>query len=265
MTEQSVTVNGTTLHYRLEGDPSHPLVLLSNSLASNLTMWVRQVPALLAAGFRVLRYDTRGHGRSAVPPGPYTLPQLATDVLGLLDALGLEKVHFCGLSLGGMTGQMFATHYGNRLRSLSLCATAAYMGPPELWAGRIKAVEQGGMAVVAEPTISRWFTARCQRTESAAIAEMRAAILATVPAGYAACAGAIRDMDQRETISAIRVPTLVMVGALDPGTTVDAAKLMYERIPGAELLIIPESQHLFNVEMPAQFNTGLLAFLSRHR
>jgi 3-oxoadipate enol-lactonase len=261
----ALTINGTELNYRLDGDPTAPVVLLSNSLASNLNMWAAQVPALLAAGFRVLRYDARGHGHSQVPAGPYTMEMLAADALGLMDALQLEKVHFCGLSMGGMTGQMLATHHSARLNSLVLCATAAYMGPPELWAGRIKLVEESGMAAVAGPTIDRWFTARNQRALPAAVAEVRAGILATPAAGYAACAAAIRDMDQRETIHAIRVPTLVMVGALDPGTTVEAARLMHARIPGAELLIIPESQHFFNVEMPQQFNAGLLDFLARHR
>jgi 3-oxoadipate enol-lactonase len=261
----SLAVNGAQLNYQFDGEAGAPVVLLSNSLASNLTMWAPQVPALVAAGFRVLRYDTRGHGQSSVPPGPYTLEGLAADALGLMDALKLSKVHFCGLSMGGMTGQMLATHHSARLHSLVLCATAAYMGPPELWAGRIKLVEDGGMAAAADGTLGRWFTKRSQRQLPREVAAVKAGILATPPAGYIACAGAIRDMDQRETIRAIRVPTLVMVGALDPGTTVDAARLMYSRIPGAELLIIPESQHFFNVEMAPQFNTGLLAFLARHR
>lgn len=259
-----LTIDGAELHYRFDGEPDAPTVMLSNSLASNLGMWDSQVPALVAAGYRVLRYDTRGHGRSSVPPGPYTLETLAADALGLLDGLGLDLVHFCGLSLGGMTGQMLATHHSARLKSLTLCATAAYMGPPDLWTGRIRLVEEGGMAAVVAPTIARWFTARSQRTLPETIARIRAGILATAPAGYVACGAAIRDMDQRETIHAIRAPTLVMVGALDPATTVDAARVMHARIPGAELLIIPEAQHLFNVEMPLQFNAGLLNFIARH-
>ena len=261
----SLSVNGAQLHYQFDGDASAPVVLLSNSLASNLSMWASQVPALLAAGWRVLRYDTRGHGQSSVPPGPYSVEGLAADVLGLMDALKLTKVHFCGLSMGGMTGQMLATHHSARLHSLVLCATAAYMGPPELWAGRIKLVAEGGMAAAADGTISRWFTKRGQRQMPEQVAAVKAGILATPAAGFIACAGAIRDMDQRETIGAIRAPTLVMVGALDPGTTVEAARLMHTRIAGAELLIIPESQHFFNVEMAQQFNTGLLGFLARHR
>ncbi len=260
-----IKINGAQLNYRFDGDTGAPVVLLSNSLASNFSMWAPQVPALLAAGFRVLRYDARGHGQSSVPPGPYTIEMLAADALGLMDALELEKVHFCGLSMGGMTGQKLATQHGQRLHSLTLCATAAYMGPPELWAGRIKLAEDAGMAAVAGGTLARWFTAQSQQRLRSEVALVNAGILATPPAGYVACAAAIRDMDQRETIRGIRTPTLVMVGALDPGTTVESARLMYSRIPGAELLIIPESQHFFNVEMPQQFNTGLLEFLARHR
>lgn len=261
----ALKLNDVTLNYRLEGAGDRRLVVLSNSLASNLTMWDAQVPALLAGGFRVLRYDTRGHGASSVPPAPYTLDTLAGDVKSLLDALDIQQAHFCGLSLGGMTGQKFATLYGERLSSLVLCATAAYMGTPEVWDTRIKLVSEKGMEAVVDATLARWFTAKNQQRLPHEVAQIRAGILATPPTGYCGCGGAIRDMDQREAIRGIRTPTLVMVGALDPATTVDAARVMHERIPGAELLIIPESQHLFNVEFPAQFNAGLVNFLQRHR
>ncbi len=261
----TLALKDVTLNYRVEGDAQAPVVVLSNSLASNLSMWDAQVPALRAAGFRVVRYDTRGHGASSVPAGPYTLDALASDALGLLDALDIKQAHFCGLSLGGMTGQKFATLHGTRLKSLVLCATAAYMGPPDLWEGRIKLVTEKGMSAVVDATLSRWFTAKNQRRLPNEVARIREGILATPPAGYCGCGGAIREMDQREAIRGIRTPTLVMVGALDPATTVDSAKVIHERIPGAELLIIPESQHLFNVEFPDQFNTGLINFLQRHR
>jgi len=257
-------VNGVQLHYQLEGPAHAPVVMLSNSLASNLGMWDAQVPALLGAGFRVLRYDTRGHGHSALPSGPYTIAQLAADALGLLDALALERVHFCGLSLGGMTGQMLATHHGNRLHSLTLCATAAYMGPPDLWEGRIRQVTEHGMASVLEATLQRWFSPQGLAQMGAVLEPVKAGILTTPPAGYAACGAAVRDMDQRETIGAIRTPTLVIVGSEDPGTTVEHAKLMVSRIQGAELLILPEARHLLNIEFPDLFNTGLLGFLKAH-
>lgn len=260
----TLEINGAVLNYRLDGENSRaPLVMLSNSLASNLSMWDLQVPALVEAGFRVLRYDTRGHGESSVPPGPYSIELLATDALRILDKLDIKRAHFCGLSLGGMTAQKLATLHGDRLLSVALCATAAYMGPANLWDGRIAAVASGGMAAVAETTIERWFTAE-SRQQLAAVARIKQGVLATPPAGYIACGEAIRDMDQRESIRAISIPTLVLVGEQDPATPVEAARLLQGRIAGAELVIIPNSQHLFNVERASEFNAALLDFLRRH-
>jgi len=250
-----------TLNYQLDGEAGAPVVMLSNSLASRLAMWDAQVPALLGAGFQVLRYDTRGHGASSVPAAPWRVADLAQDAVNLLDALGIATVHFCGLSLGGMTGQWLGTHHRERLRSLALCATTAFAGPPEVWRERIALVEAGGMAAVADPTINRWFTAAGQQAMPAAIAPIREAILATPVAGYTGCGGAIAEMDQRESISVIRTPTLVMVGADDPSTPVAASEFLQQQIPGAELVVIPESMHLFNVEKAAAFNASLLTFL----
>ena len=251
------------LHYQIDGDTAAPIVMLSNSLSSALNLWEPQVPALLAAGFRVLRYDTRGHGASAVPAGPYSLAQLGQDAIQLLDALAIDQVHFCGLSLGGMIGQWLGTHHAARLHSLVLCATTAYTGPPATWDERIAAVTNGGMAAVVEGTLSRWFTAASLQGLPLEVARIRAGILSTPVAGYAACGAAIRDMDQRESITTIQVPTQVMVGADDPGTPVSAAEFIHQRIAGSRLVVIPDSQHLFNIEQPAAFNAALTAFLTR--
>ncbi len=256
-----LTLSCVNLNYQLDGPARAPVVMLCNSLSSNLAMWDPQVPALIDAGFRVLRYDTRGHGASSIATSPTTIGALAGDALGLLDALGLERVHFCGLSLGGMTGQWLGTHYASRLWSLSLCATAAHMGPPELWNQRIEAVAQGGMAAVADATINRWFAAVSQQRIATDVARIRDGILSTPVAGYNACCAAIRDMDQRESIGAISLPTLVLVGADDPSTPVAAAELIHARIRTSRLYVIPASQHLFNVEEPVQFNAALLDFL----
>lgn len=253
---------GFTLHYQLDGAAGAPTVMLSNSLASALGMWTAQVPALLAAGFQVLRYDTRGHGQSGAPAAPWSIADLAGDALELLDALGIAKVHFCGLSLGGMTGQWLGTRHGDRLRSLSLCATAAFAGPPEVWLDRIAQVEAKGMAAVCEGTINRWFTAAGQVAAADAVAPIRAQILATPVAGYTGCGGAIAAMDQRESITAIRTPTLVMVGADDPSTPVAASEFLQRQIPGAQLVVVPDAMHLFNVERADEFNRALLAFLA---
>lgn len=250
-----------SLHYRLEGPSAAPVVMLCNSLSSNLAMWDHQVPALCEAGFRVLRYDARGHGASSVAQGATTIADLAADAIALLDHLELLRVHFCGLSLGGMTGQWLGTQHAARLHTLALCATAAYMGPVELWDQRIDAVSQAGMAAVADATIARWFTPAAQRRIPDEIARIRDGILATPVAGYVACCRAIRDMDQRESIRAIAVPTAVLVGADDPSTPVSAAELLHERISGSRLGVIPDTQHFFNVEAPAAFNAALLGFL----
>jgi 3-oxoadipate enol-lactonase len=255
-------LNDVTLSYRWDGPAHGPVVLLSNSLSSNLGMWQAQVPALVEAGYRVLRYDTRGHGASSVANSPTTVATLAGDALGLLDHLGVERVHFCGLSLGGITGQWLGTHHAQRLSSLALCATAAWLGPPEMWNQRIEAVAKGGMAAIADATIDRWFTKANQARLASEVARVRDGILNTPVAGYRACCGAIRDMDQRESIAAIALPTLVMVGADDPSTPVAASELIHQRIAGSKLVVIPASQHFFNVEEPAQFNAALLGFLA---
>ena len=253
------------LHYVLEGVADGPIVMLSNSLSSRLSMWEGQVPALLAAGYRVLRYDTRGHGQSSAPNGPYSIAMLVDDALSLMDTVKAERVHFCGLSLGGMTGQWLGTHHADRLHTLTLCATTAYTGPPQVWADRIAMVERDGMAAVADATIDRWFTPQGQQRLPHAIADIRASILATPPAGYIGCGQAIMAMDQRETIAAIRTPTHVMVGADDPSTPVSASEFLQQRIPGARLTVVPEAMHLFNVEQAAAFNAALLGFLGPHR
>lgn len=260
----SIDVNGISLNYRLDGDDHDaPVVMLSNSLAANLDMWEYQVPALVAGGYRVLRYDTRGHGQSSAPDTPYSIELLAADAVALMDRLGLDKVHFCGLSMGGMTGQMLATRHAERLVSLSLCATAAYMGPADLWNQRIQAARDGGMAAVVDGTLQRWFTPASQIELAARVAKVRTGILTTPVTGFCNCCAAIRDMDQRETIRVISLPTLVLVGAEDPSTPVAAAQLIHERIAGSELVVIPASQHFFNMEKPDEFNTALLRFLRR--
>jgi 3-oxoadipate enol-lactonase len=254
-------VNGTTLHYRLDGPEHGPVVMLSNSLASDLTMWDLQIPELIEAGFRALRYDSRGHGRSAVPEGPYSIASLTDDAVGLMDALGLNKVHFCGLSMGGMVGQMLATRHAGRLISLTLSSTSAHIGPREIWDERIEAVRETGMSTVAAATINRWFTKSGQERLHAEVEKVRQMILNTSTAGFCACCAAIRDMDQRESIRAISTQTLVVVGEHDLGTPVAASELIHGRINASKLRIIPDAAHFVNVEQTRVFNTALLDFL----
>ncbi|MFC1813854.1 3-oxoadipate enol-lactonase [Thermodesulfobacteriota bacterium] len=254
-------VNGTTLHYRFDGPEHGPVVMLSNSLASDLAMWDLQIPELAEAGYRALRHDSRGHGQSAVPKGPYSIELLMDDAVGLMDALGLDKVHFCGLSMGGMVGQMLATRHADRLISLTLSSTSTLIGPRKIWDERIEAVRENGMSAVADATITRWFTKAGQKRLHAEVEKVRQMILNTPADGFCACCTAIRDMDQRESIRAISTQTLVMVGEHDPGTPVAASELIHDRINTSKLKIIPDAAHFVNVEQTNVFNTELLEFL----
>jgi 3-oxoadipate enol-lactonase len=256
-------VNGTTLHYRFDGPDQGPVVMLSNALASDLTMWEFQVPALVEAGYRVLRYDSRGHGHSAVPDGPYSIELLAADAVGIMDAFDLEKVHFCGLSKGGMVGQMLGTQYGDRLISLTLSSTAAYMAPKEIWDERIETVRKGGMAVVVDATIDRWFTKAGQMRLESSVKKVRRVILNTPVEGFCACCTAIRDMDQRESIRAVSTQTLVMVGEHDSGTPVSTAKYIHQGITSSKLTIIPDAAHFVQMEQSSIFNHTLLEFIKK--
>ena len=257
----TANVNDTTLHYRFDGPEDAPVILISNSLASNLTMWDHQIDTLLGLGFRVLRYDSRGHGQSGVTPGPYSIEMLTADAIGLLDAFGIERASLMGCSKGGMVGQMAGTKHGDRIDKLVLCSTSAYMGGGDVWAARIEAVTNGGMAAVVDATIDRWFTRPGQERLPGDVARVREMILATPPEGFVACAQAIAAMDQRESIRAIDRPTLVVVGENDPGTPPSAAKLIHERIAGSKLVVLADSAHFCNVEQAGAFNAALEEFL----
>ncbi|MGA9178834.1 MAG: 3-oxoadipate enol-lactonase [Desulfobacterales bacterium] len=257
-------VNGTTLQFRFDGPEQGPVAMLSNALASDLTMWEFQVPALAEAGYRVLRYDSRGLGQSKVPEGPYSIEMLAVDAVGLMDALGLEKVHFCGLSMGGMIGQMLGAQHGDRLISLTLSSTAAHIAPKEIWDERIETVRKGGMAVVVDATIDRWFTLSGQSRLASSVEKVRRVILNTPVKGFCACCAAIRDMDQRETIRTVSTPTLVMVGENDSGTPVSAAKQIHQGITASVLTIIPDAAHFVQMEQSNIFNQALLNFLKKN-
>lgn len=252
----------TTLEYRMDGPPQGPVMLLSNSLASDLSMWQPQMAPLMDAGFRVLRYDSRGHGASEAPPGPYTMEMLAGDALALLDHLGLEKASVMGCSMGGMVAQMLAARHPQRVERLVLTATACYMPQPGVWDERIAAVRAGGMASVTDSTIDRWFTTSGQARMAGDVAAVKAIVGATSAEGFCACCAAIRDMDQRESITAITAPTLVIVGELDPGTPVSAAQAIHERIAGSELVVIPQAAHFVHMECAEAFNETLVGFLS---
>ena len=255
-------VNGTTINYCFDGPVAGPVIMLSNSLASDLTMWDKQIPALVEAGYRVLRYDSRGHGQSGGSEGPYSIELLASDAVGLMNALGLEKVRFCGISKGGMVGQMLGTQYGDRLISLVLSSTSAYMPPREIWDERIETVQKNGMKAIVDATIDRWFTKTGQDRLPRDVEKIRELILNTPADGFCACCAAIRDMDQRDSISSISTRTLVVVGEQDQGTPVSAAEFIHERIASSQLRIISDAAHLINVEKARVFNDTILEFLA---
>lgn len=258
-----VVANGIAIHHELAGPEGAPVVMLSNSLGTRLEMWDAQMTAL-GARHRVLRYDGRGHGRTEAPPGPYTVDELAADAVGLLDALGLERVHFCGLSMGGMVGQVLGARHGDRLASLVLCATTCHMPPRSNWDERIRLVGEGGMAAIVDAVTERWFTAGFRKSQPAAVEQVRAMILGTPAEGYGACCAAIRDMDICEAARRIAVPTLLIAGAEDPATTPEVMRSLTDRIPGAHLEVVADAAHLVNIQQAAEFDRVLLAFLDRH-
>jgi 3-oxoadipate enol-lactonase len=257
-----IKANGIRMNYDLSGKKGAPVVVLSHSLSCNLLMWNPQIDALNPY-FRVLRYDTRGHGATDASPGSYTLELLAEDVTGLLDALGMDRVHFVGLSMGGMIGQCLVLNHPHRLKSLVLCDTASIV-PAEaqpVWQERLDKVRKKGMEALSEETMERWFTPAFLRQNPPMVKLIREQILATPVAGYIGCVEAIRRLNYLDRISGIKTPTLIMVGEDDPGTPVSASEAMHERISGSKLVVLPSARHLSNVEQTEAFNAALLKFL----
>ena len=257
-----IQANGVQLFYDLTGPAAAPVLVFSNSLGTTLEMWDAQVRAL-ASRYRCLRYDTRGHGRSPAAGGPLTIEGLADDLGGLLDALGIEKAHVVGLSLGGMTAQAFAVRFPQRAESLVLMATSAHLPPPEGWDQRADLVRREGMQAIVDTVMARWFTADTVALSPEAVKPVRDRFLAIDPEGYAACCLAIRDMDLRQQIGAIAAPTLVIAGEDDPATPLEMLEDIASRIRGAELTVVPEAAHLVAIEQPDAVNELLAAFLAR--
>jgi 3-oxoadipate enol-lactonase len=257
-----IKANGIQMNYELSGKKDGSFVILSHSLGSSLVMWNPQMKAL-EPHFQVLRYDIRGHGRSEAPPGAYTLELLGEDAIALLDVLEIEKVDWIGLSMGGMIGQSIALNYPKRLKSLALCDTMAVV-PEEaqpIWQERIDAVREKGVESQLEPTMERWFTPSFLNLNPYMLGVIRKEFLATPAQGYLGCIYAIRKLNYIDRLSAIKIPTLIMVGEDDPGTPVSASEAMHQRIPNSKLVIIKSARHLSNIEQPEVFNTNLLTFL----
>jgi 3-oxoadipate enol-lactonase len=247
------------IYYEWAGAPGNPVLVFSNSLGTNLHMWAPQVDEF-KKHFRLLRYDKRGHGQSSVPPGPYTIEQLGWDVIRLLDVLQLEKVYFCGLSIGGATGMFLGANAAKRFHKIALCNTAPKFGTPEMWSARIKAVQTGGMKAVAGSVVERWLTPTFRKTHANETQAVLGMLESANPQGYIATCEAVRDTDLRETLSAVAVSCLVLAGTHDSSATVHDAQFLTQHIPGAKYIEVAAA-HLSNIEATQDFNRHVLQFL----
>ena len=247
------------LHYEYEGDAALPVLVLSNSLGTTLDMWLPQFETF-KEHFRVLRYDTRGHGQSEVMPGSYTIAQLGGDVVALMDYLKIPRAHFCGLSMGGMTGIWLGVHAPERIDRLVLCNTSAAIGVPEMWNTRIKKVQQEGVASIIEDVLGRWFTADFLAHAPAQVDRVRTMLSNTSAQGYVANCAAVRDMDQRAVLSRIVAPTLVIAGKHDKSTPPEHGELIARAIQGARYAEL-NAAHLSNWEVAQAFTQHVVDFL----
>ena len=251
--------DGCTIHAELEGPESAPVLMLSNSLGTNLHMWDQQVGPL-TRHFRLVRYDRRGHGKSGAPNGPYTMERLGRDVLGVLDGLGIRKINWCGLSMGGMVGMWLGANAANRVDKLILSNTSAHFPDPTMWDTRIKMVRDVGLAGMVDANMERWFTKDFRERAPQTIANMREMFVATNIEGYIGCGEAIRDMDHRPLLPKITAPTLVIAGRRDPATTLEAGEFIKDHVPGARIAVL-EAAHISNLEQPQAYTDTMLEFL----
>jgi len=253
------TDDGVRIHVEAAPENGKPPLLFSNSLGTNLHMWDVQA-AEFAGSFHVIRYDSRGHGQSDAPIGIYSIERLGRDALAVLDALGIERTRFVGLSKGGMVGQWLGAHAPERIERLVLSNTSAHLPAPDLWSQRIEIATSHGMTVLERGIIERWFTPEYREHHPREVEWVREMVLGTPHLGYAASCAAIRDMDQRPTNPTIRVPTLVIAGARDPATPPEHGKAIHESVPGSEFVLL-DAAHLSNIERPVDYNQTLRAFL----
>jgi 3-oxoadipate enol-lactonase len=258
------TINGYELAYSLHGDPNRPVVVLCHALATSMDIWAYQLP-LLAHQYRVLRYDLRGHGRSAAPGSSYTLEELASDVAALLDHLEIARAAFVGLSIGGMVGQVFALRYPEKLSGLVLCSTGSRTEPQAKATieERILKVRAEGLKSQLEATLARWFSARFIEEAPATMAWVSDLILATSVDGYTGCARAIQNLDVTDALSEIRVKTLIVPGEFDLAFPEKISRVINQKIPNSDLVLLKGAAHLGNVEQAHLFNEILLEFLER--
>jgi 3-oxoadipate enol-lactonase len=257
-----IDADGCPLWVEVEGPERAPVLILSNSLGTSLHMWDAQV-APFAQRFRLVRYDRRGHGKSGVPQGPYTMERLGRDALAIADGLRLAKFDWCGLSMGGMEGMWLAAHARDRIDRLILCNTSCYYPDQSYWNERITAIAaSGSLASLADRIATVWFSQEFRARAPESVAPMKAMLAATPVEGYIACCEAIRDMDHRDILARIAAPTLIIAGRQDQATPVAAAQFIHSRIAGASLTIL-DTAHISNVEQPSAYADTVLGFLAR--
>mgnify|MGYP003409420669 FL=1 len=247
--------NDAEINYQTFGDASQPAIIFSNSLGTQFNMWQPQI-SFFEKKFYVICYDTRGHGASSAPQGPYSIEQLGTDVVHLLDHLNIEKASFCGISMGGLTGQWLAIHHPERFNHVIVCNTAAKIGQEQAWNDRAQLVREQGLKPIAETAASRWFTEPFIRSNTAIVESLSNDLGAGSPEGYASCCEALAKADLRADLKTITVPMLIIAGQQDPVTTVADAQYLVNQIPNSQLIEINAS-HISNIECPENFSQAL--------
>jgi len=253
--------DGCPIYFEMTGPHDAPILMLSNSLGTNLHMWDEQVKPFTAA-FRVLRYDRRGHGKSGVPKGPYTMEQFGRDAIAVMDAVDAQKVHWCGLSMGGMVGQWLGANAPERINRLILSNTSCYYASKDMWNDRLAVIAKSGLGAIADGVMNVWFTKDFRERSPDTIADMKHMLLQTQNDGYIGSAEAVRDMDHREILKNIKAPTLIIAGRQDMATTVEAAEFIRARVPGASLTLL-DAAHISNVELPGIYADTVLGFLTQ--
>jgi 3-oxoadipate enol-lactonase len=254
-----IDADGCPINVQVDGPEGAPVLMLSNSLGTTLAMWEGQVEPFTRQ-FRLVRYDRRGHGKSGCPKGPYTMERLGRDVLAVLDGLGIKKINWCGLSMGGMVGQWLGANAPERVDRLVLTNTSSYFADKAAWNDRLKLVREKGVAAFAAANMERWFTKGFLERSPEAVTPIREMFAATQLEGYIACGEAVRDMDHRALLPKITAPTLVIAGRHDPATPLEANEYIKNQIPGAKLAVL-DAAHMSNIEQRDGYTNAVLGFL----
>ena len=259
MTGRIVDVHGCPLYVRVDGHATAPALMLSNSLGTDLHLWDANAPEW-SKDYYVVRYDRRGHGRSGLGHAPHTMDTLGNDALAIMDALGLDKVNWCGISMGGMVGQWLGANAPDRIERLVLTNTSSYFADKSAWNERLKLVREKGIPAFAAANMERWFTKGFRERSPDAVAWLQQMFSATPLEGYIACGEAVRDMDHRDLLPKIKAPTLVIAGKHDPATPPEANEYIKNHIPGARLALL-DAAHISNVEQAEAYTNAVLGFL----